>query len=296
MILYIAKVYPLVMGDIDRYDWFLVSIIIAAVVLGLAFNGLLAYFPYALTYLFVFYVGRDRYEWMEGPGEWREYGWCAALIAASFLVTPVKWALVPGTSVFGVVNFALFLVGLTFVFFKFNRTSISVLWKPVALILFMALMNFAVSLVLSDWVEEVLGPTIASWEAGWARGMGYDVTSLNNVIIVNDRWIEISGGCTGINGIVLYGIMSAAILIHLDLKLSTKVIVVILGVYGEFAMNLLRVFLIIMVAVYSPEHIETAHHWLGNILFTLYLLLFWYAVLYLYDKRRDDNEGAEEDS
>lgn len=274
-----------------RFDSFIFAIILSALILGVIFNGLLAYFPYALTYLFVFYLGKEVYEKLEPTVNWRDYGYGISILVLSFAITPVKWIFVPGTSTFGVINYAFFLVGLTYVFFKLNMFNLNQLWKPNVLILFMAIVNFIVNYAVEDIVEAALGPTIASWIANFVRDLGYEnVSNVGNIIFVREHGIKISGGCTGILGIVLYSIMSAAILIHLKLRISTKILVIMVGIYGVFAMNLLRVFLIVIIAYHNPMWIEPAHEWLGNLLFTIYLLMFWYIVLWLYDKWGHDGE------
>ncbi len=119
--------------------------------------------------------------------------------------------------------------------------------------------------------------------------------SSGTVITVNDFTIAIAAPCSGIDSMLLFFALFGVIF-ALDYKHINKgpfIIFFILGIIGDFIVNNIRLFLLILVGVHiSPKlAVGLFHTHAGWILFLIYLMgFYWIVKRYIYKKSFTDKK------
>lgn len=138
------------------------------------------------------------------------------------------------------------------------------------------------SYIDSPPVFAYLIPFTASAAVGLVKLFGYDVSFHPNDIIIHGNHgvltASMGGGCSGIDGIIFYSLLAAFLLIRVPASRKRKVICILLGSIGTLFVNILRVVVLILVGVYyGHEAMMYAHSNLGDILFVIYVGIYWYV-------------------
>ncbi len=178
-------------------------------------------------------------------------------------------------SAFGLVDQWVTFVGLCIAFYGLRRIRFFIL--PLAYI----------SILIGGYWAENNFPQVTSlefWQANLMADMmtalGISTTVSGNVVTISGGAfplaLEIAGPCTGIKGMLAFGALSSMAV--LDIKVSTKKLLIILGIgfAGAFLINLLRLATIFITAAYvGPDLALQVHTYLGYSLFLAWVLIFW---------------------
>jgi len=120
----------------------------------------------------------------------------------------------------------------------------------------------------------------------WAFSFFYDITyhfqDNGPILQINDFAVSIGPPCSGIDSMLLFCAFFAAIY-ALDYKKATRSMFIaafVIGFIGVYAINVIRLFLLILVGVhYSPElAVGLFHTNAGWVLFLLYFLCYYYLM------------------
>ncbi|MCG3218218.1 MAG: exosortase/archaeosortase family protein [Candidatus Heimdallarchaeota archaeon] len=107
------------------------------------------------------------------------------------------------------------------------------------------------------------------------------------------RIIFINGACSGIHSLSIFAAILSLMLFHDRKQINNKrlPIVLLVGLIGTYALNIIRVLGIIILAYYRGWGVaEPIHDYLGFTILIIWVPIFWYfASEWLYLKKEDDN-------
>ncbi len=281
-----------------KFDVFFYSLIFIAFVLDFfIIKANFGFFSYTLIFGIAVMLNDKKFHEIKEVRFW-EFLLGLLIIVSSFtIVTPIKWQFVPGTRVFGVFNGGVFVIGYFISFYGLRRYRIVLPF----LIFYGALvvLNGTWGFVVDDFAREYIAPIASHMAYSFLKWLGYPVSiSGTTITIISQKGVPISatvaGACSGIEGMTLSTVMLIGLLMGSGMKYVWRLVVVIAGAFTMFFINILRLSLTFMAAYYwGHEGLNLAHQWLGNILFLVFILVYWYGIdRYLIKKVK--NNGAPE--
>jgi exosortase/archaeosortase family protein len=160
--------------------------------------------------------------------------------------------------------------------------ALAFLTLPLAITFNDLLANLVSSLGLSRLVS-VIVPYEAGTVAGILRGIGLQAGNNANSVWISGGFIPVTTlidwNCAGWQGFLLFGITAIPGLGGVP-RASSKSLVVLIGALGIFAVNVLRILLVVLLGYYVGYPAALIFHDYGGTLMTLgWLLAFWYFVL-----------------
>jgi exosortase/archaeosortase family protein len=158
--------------------------------------------------------------------------------------------------------------------------------------LVMTFNDFLTSVVSSTGLERLISPIVpyeAAAVADLMRGFGLQAGSSSNSVWLGSGFIPVTAlidwNCAGWQGFVLFGLTSVPGLGQIP-KNSGRVLVVLAGVSSVFAVNVLRIFLVVLLGYYVGYPAALVFHNYGGAIMTLvWLLVFWMFVLRRYENK-----------
>ncbi len=100
-------------------------------------------------------------------------------------------------------------------------------------------------------------------------------------------YLQIGGDCTGIWSLGTFTIATIIVLIGFPQALSRKGAgYILIGYVGTYLANILRIYVISMSGyIYGPSGVmENVHIYIGWIIFTIWMVIFWYLFFIRYLK------------
>jgi len=205
------------------------------------------------------------------------------IIISSFtIVTLIKWHFVPGTRIFGVFNGGVFVIGYFISFYGLRKYRIVLPF----LIFYGAIvtLNGTWGFVVNDFAKEYIAPISSHMAYSFLKWLGYPVSiSGTTITVISQNGTPISatvaGACSGIEGMTLSAVMLIGLLMGSKMKYAWRTVAVIGAAISMFFINVLRISLTFMAAYYwGHEGLNLAHQWLGNIMFLVLILGYWYLI------------------
>jgi len=125
---------------------------------------------------------------------------------------------------------------------------------------------------LQDWMAGLMSSSM--------QAVGVSSTVSGHVVVLNSGAnslaLDVEGDCTGIQGILAFGLLSTMALLDTKPKLSRVIPLFVVGFVGVFLINLLRLFGVFLTFEYLGVDAGTAVHvYLGYTLFIVWVLVFW---------------------
>ena len=164
------------------------------------------------------------------------------------------------------------------IIFAFGVRSFKIFWVPVAYGL----------ILLAGYQIEAIVPNYAALQNWLASVMVQSVNALGirasvsgdlvTMYLPNGSpiFLEVSGACTGLQGILAFGVLSSMSLIDLKLKVSRLVPIFTIGFLGAFLINILRLLVVFLTFEYfGLDAGTTMHVYFGYLLFVGWVLAFW---------------------
>jgi exosortase/archaeosortase family protein len=160
----------------------------------------------------------------------------------------------------------------------FGIRSFKLFWVPAL---------YGVVLLLGYQVENDIPNYVAlqDWMAGlMASGMsalGVASVASGHVVALNSNsgsplLLDVESDCTGIQGVLAFGLLSSMALVDVKPKLSRLIPIFVIGFVGVFLINILRLFLVFLAFEYLGISIgEDVHVYAGYTLFVIWILIFW---------------------
>jgi len=212
----------------------------------------------------------------------------SVMVVSSFFVYYGVVFVYPGASFYTAANYVVYLFGLFLIFFKFS--ALKEAFAPLFLIVAATSSSF-----IAVWLKPFLSPfanDFAHIIVNVLRAVGVDanIYYLGNTPILDFPSLSgkmVSGAfvyeCIGVYSALVFSIILVVILFEDPSDLKVKVAYSIAGVFGTFALNILRVTVIFLTDYfYGAEVGGSVHYVIGYILFTAWLVFFLYA----YSKRK----------
>lgn len=192
---------------------------------------------------------------------------------------------------------AVLIVGIVLMAYGIQR--IKPLFMPPVIVLTLAFINtgFYQSQEFIDAATKYLAPFVSQFSTWFTSLFGYD--NVARVVVVNGKtaWtivfngngfidsVGVAGNCTGIVGMMFYGVIAIAMLIWVKCEWWRKLGIVVGGIMGSFITNLFRV--ITLILVYwnfdypTQQHSAMSNLWyvhlyLGDILYIVFISLYWF--------------------
>jgi len=209
------------------------------------------------------------------------------ITVSSFFIYYALVLVFPQAGFYGTANYIVFLFGLFLVFF--NLSALKEAFTP----LFFIAAATASSLVAA-WLSPYFSPyldDIAALIVNILRGLGVNAylhyssvpiigfTSLSGRLVITAFVYE----CIGVFSALVFSIILVIVLVEDPSGWKVKLLASVIGVLGTFALNIIRVTLILLTDYfYGAEAGATVHYIIGYSLFSTWLVFF----LYVYSKRK----------
>lgn len=199
-----------------------------------------------------------------------------AIVVISFLLYYILVPIFPTIPYYWGVNYALYLFGLFFMFFE--SAALKRAFAPIFLIL-----AGVSSSTLVEWSKPHLYfyvPHLVSLLSSVLLGMGLRVTTTypDLIVIYTEKGampLLVDWTCAGFYGVLVFSIILVVFLFEDSSSIRAKLFWGIMGILGTFAINVIRLILVLLaIYFYGIEFETTIHYYLGYILFILWLLLF----------------------
>lgn len=176
----------------------------------------------------------------------------------------------------GIIDLLVIFVGLTIVFYGIK--SFRYFWVPatygLVLLLGYQIENAVPNYVaLQDWLASVMSQSLSA--------MGIASSVSGHLVVLNSNsgsplTLDVASDCTGLQGVLAFGMLSTMTLLDMKPKMSRLVPLFTIGFAGAFLINIVR----LLVVFLSFEFLGvdagiTMHFYFGYIVFIVWVLAFW---------------------
>ena len=178
-------------------------------------------------------------------------------------------------STFGLIDMIIVFCAVVTAFYGFR--AFKLFWVPatygVVLLLGYQLENILPNFVaLQNWMAEVMASSM--------RLLGVTATVSGHIVYLTSKssviGLNVEGDCTGIQGILAFGMLSTMAVLDVKTKMSRIVPLLVLGFVGAFLTNIVRLFGVFVSFEYLGIAIGTdVHVYLGYLLFIVWVMIFW---------------------
>lgn len=86
--------------------------------------------------------------------------------------------------------------------------------------------------------------------------------------------LEINWPCVGIMSMLIYALVVCILMVKMEAPLKRKSIYGIIGALGTFAVNILRIYLIIIAVAYTNIDLRVFHESIGEVLFIIWIIAY----------------------
>ena len=218
------------------------------------------------------------------------------IIISSFtVVTPIKYIFYPETRVFGVLNGGIVIFGIFILFYGLREYKVIIPYGILygILIVLDLLWNVLGTSILGKYMAiissnlaykalKILGYTV------FLKGTTITIISINGVPIS----ATVAGLCSGIEGITFSIVVLVLLFMGSYITYRWRFVAIIGASLVIFLLNILRIILIFIFAYnYGQVGLEEAHAWLGDIIFLIFIIPYWYLIdkkLNIYGDKNED--------
>ena len=193
-----------------------------------------------------------------------------AVIAADYAFNAYR-----GSTV-GIVDLMVVFLGTITVFYGLR--SLKLFWVPVAYGAIL-LIGYQIEIytpnyvALQDWLAGVMASAV--------NVMGISAAASGHVVSMNmangtPLLLDVAGSCTGVQGILAFGLLSTMTLLDFKPKLSRVIPLFVIGFAGAFLINILRLLVVFLTFEYlGVDAGTTMHVYFGYLIFIAWVLAFW---------------------
>jgi exosortase/archaeosortase family protein len=195
-------------------------------------------------------------------------------VGAIIIVAVYAFKIVSGARL-GILDFTILFSALALSFYGIR--SFKLFWVPAAygvvLLLGYQLENLTPNYVaMQDWMAGVMGSSMSL--------IGVSNSVVGHYVYLNSGThtlaLNVEGDCTGVQGILAFGLLSTMSVLDVKIKLSRLIPIFALGFLGAFLINIVRLFFVFLTFEYLGVYAgDTVHVYLGYVLFILWVLAFW---------------------
>ena len=259
--------------NLSRADVFALSIVVGYLLplvipnVGLDYQ----YFFIMVIVLFAWFL----IKWNSVKAITRKSGKAEILLGSAVIVADYAFNFVRGSTV-GILDLIVILLGA--VVLTYGLRSLKLFWVPVAYgIILLAgyqIENYTPNyLALQNWLAGVMVSAINA--LGIVATASGDLVSMilpNGTSLI----LEVAGACTGLQGILAFGMLSTMTLLDLKPKMSRIVPIFAIGFAGAFLINILRLLVVFLTFwLFGVGAGEAMHVYFGYLIFVAWVLVFW---------------------
>lgn len=176
----------------------------------------------------------------------------------------------------GLLDMVIIFAALALAFFGIR--SFKLFWVPAA---------YGVVLLLGYQVENDIPNYVAmqDWMAGLMasamNALGIASSTSGHIVALNIHsssplLLDVESDCTGIQGVLAFGLLGSMALIDVKVKASRLVPLLALGFVGVFLINILRLLIVFITFEFFGIALgNTVHVYAGYMLFVVWILIFW---------------------
>ncbi len=179
-----------------------------------------------------------------------------------------------GSSV-GLIDLILIFTGIIIIFFGVR--AFKLFWVPamygLVLLLGYQIENIVPNYVaLQDWMASVMASSMNL--LGVSASVSGHIVALNTG--TNTLLLSVEGDCTGIQGILAFGMLSTMALLDLKPKISRLIPLFAIGFVGAFIINILRLIVVFLTFEFlGVDAGSTMHVYFGYLIFVAWVMVFW---------------------
>lgn len=196
-------------------------------------------------------------------------------LGVSVIVADYAENLATGSRV-GMIDLIIIFVGVAIAFYGLR--SLKFFWVPttygIILLLGYQIENYAPNLVaLQGWLANVLALSM--------RVLGISASVSGHLVVLNPNgssplFLDVESDCTGIQGILAFGMLSCMALLDLKPKVSKLIPLLVIGFAGAFMINILRLIIVFLTFEFFGVGVGTAMHvYFGYVIFIAWVMAFW---------------------
>jgi exosortase len=258
---------------LSRSNTFVIGIAVAFLLpaaipnVGLDFQ----YFFITVIVLFAWFIIKwDAVKGIAQKGTKPEAAAGLALIAADYAFNALR-----GSTV-GIVDLIVVFVGVILVFYGVR--SLRLFWVPltygVVLLVGYQIEIYTPNYVgLQDWLAGVMAASVGA--------LGISAVASGHIVSMNTAngtplLLDVAGSCTGLQGILAFGLLSTMTLLDLKPEISRVVPLFAVGFAGVFLINILRLLVVFLTfEFFGADAGTTMHVYFGYLIFVAWVLVFW---------------------
>jgi len=215
-------------------------------------------------------------------------------LGISLVVADYTFNWIRGSSV-GIADLLVIFVGTIVAFYGYQ--SLKVFWVPatygVVLLLGYQVVNLVPNLVaLQDWLARLMATVL--------NALGISSTVSGEIVSMSTSGgtpilLDVGGPCTGVQGIIAFGMLSSMALLDLKPPKSRLVPIFALGFVGAFLINIVRLLLMFLTYEFTSLDVAvTLHIYVGYVVFIAWVVAFWgIAFRYLVPRNRPAQAGSD---
>ncbi len=191
---------------------------------------------------------------------------------------------------FGNIDITFVLVGLTIFFYGLKN-----LWEfylPLGFVISIAIFEV---LMHTPLFIDILGPAFIQFTIYFSTELlklfGYHVVAGTDYFILPDgQRIYMLVWCSGIESFTLFTLLMIVLLLREKMGRILKITLILVGAIGDLFVNVIRVSILVAIAIdYGMSMMQVFHSNLGNLLFLVYVSLFYWCTLKFFIRDSSDN-------
>jgi len=198
-----------------------------------------------------------------------------ASVGVSIIVADYAENLAAGSRV-GMLDLLVIFVGVAIAFYGLR--SLKFFWVPatygIILLLGYQIENYAPNFVaLQEWLANVLASSMTV--------LGISASVSGHLVVLNPNsnsplFLDVESDCTGIQGILAFGMLSTMALLDMKPKLSKLIPLFAIGFAGAFLINIVRLIVVFLTFEFLGVDAGTAMHvYFGYVIFIAWVMVFW---------------------
>lgn len=178
-------------------------------------------------------------------------------------------------STFGLIDMIAVFCAVVLAFY--SKSAFKLFWVPATYGLVL-LLGYQLEALIPNFVA--LQNWMASIMASFMRLLGVGATVAGHIVYLSSGsstlGLNVEGDCTGVQGILAFGMLSTMAVLDIKTKLSRAIPLFVLGFVGAFVINMVRLIGVFMSFEYLGSSMGTeVHVYLGYLLFIVWVMAFW---------------------
>jgi len=197
------------------------------------------------------------------------------IILGGAVVVAIYGYKIVSSAEFGILDYTIVFSALALTFYGVR--SFRLFWVPAVygIVLLLGYQIEALTpnyVILQDWLAGVMASAMTT--------LGITTSVSGHIVYLNSGAgllaLDVEGDCTGVQGILSFGLLSTMAVLDVKPKLSRLIPIFAIGFVGAFLINIARLFMVFVTFQYlGVDAGTTVHVYLGYVLFIVWVMVFW---------------------